>query len=522
MAKKKKNLKKQNIKKAQKQKKRREKLKQQSPPQQGRAGSDLLDRVDMALQLIREGDLRTGKKILERLEEKYEDSFAIPAVHYGLGVAAITEERYSEAASYFEKTVAVAPDLVEAYLTLAFAYKMQHKMPEMVQALRQVAKRGKRGSHEVTQAKEMLNGLENILKDDGLTLDEYLETAYFFEHGMYRMESGDWEEALQSFEKGLDLFPNDPRSYGNMGLCYAFLGKREQALDAVDRALALDPDDEPAHLIRVFVNGMKEGERLGERLNAIKDSGNYRDGEEERLLRDYLEEQGFLPGKNEPARQNPPAKKRESKKKAASPVQEKKGLRFSQYRITDEPLPEPVYDRLPKDVKDRIQELMVTAQKNPIRAIPELQELKEKYPDVPNIYNFLAVAYSTLGDQKKAEAVIRENLAKHPDYLFGKLNYAQICIAKEAYEKIPEIFDNKFDLKMICPERDTFHITEFVTFCGIMGKYYFWTGQIDAARQYNKSLQEAAPETRDARELNRLLNSKEAKVVDRMKKLFGR
>lgn len=517
MAKKNKNLTKQNIKKAQKQKKRREKLKKQSP-QQGRSGSDLVDRVDMALELVEDGDLRSAKKALETLEKKHGDSAAL---QFSLGVVAIAEERYPEAAAHFEKTVAIRPDFVDAYINLALAYKMQDRMPEMVQALRQVIKRGKRGSDEVDQAKKMLNGLEDILKDDGISLDDYLETSYYFELGMDRMESGDWEDALISFRKGLDLNPNDHQSYVNMGICYGFLGKKQQAMKALDRSLALVPDYEPAHLSRSIIKGMKEGETLTRKLKSVNYYKDYPQGEGGLFL-DYLEEQGILPDESEPTKQSTTGKKRGSKEKAASLAEGKRGLRISQYKITDEPILEPFYKRLPEKVRDRFDELMIIAKKNPTLAIPELLELKKKYPDVPKTDNFLAVAYSILGDNKKAEAIIEECFAKHPDYLFARLNYAQICIFKKEYEKIPEIFDNKFDLKMLCPERDTFHISEFVLFSSIMGTYFFWSGQIDIARRYNKSLQEVAPDTPDAKKLDRLLNSKEVEIIQRIKKLFGR
>ncbi len=494
MAKKKKNLKKQNVKKVQKQKKRREKLKKQSPPQQARSDLSLVERVDHALELLENGDLRSGKRTLETLEKKHADH---PALQFGLGVVAAKEERYPEAASHFEKAVEIEPDFVEAQFNLAYAYKMQSKIPEMVQALREVIKRDRPGTYQVVQAKKMLDSLENILKDDGISLDDYLKRNYYFEQGIKRMDSGELEGALRSFHRGVDIDPDHPQSYGNMGICYASLGKKQQALDAFDRALELDPNYEPAHLNRALVTGMKEGEIPEKKLKSVNYYTDYPEGEGE-LLRNFLEEHDIL-NESEPAKQSTAERNRGTKKKR---------LQIFQYSITDEPIPEPRYDRLPEDVKDRLDELMVDAQENPIRAIPELQKFKGKYPGVPSIYNYLAAAYSNAGDMKRAEAVIEENLAKHPDYLFAKLNYAQLCIAKEEYEKIPEIFDNKFELKMLCPEREKFHITEFATFFGIMGAYFFFTGKIDEARRYNKYLQEIAPETLSAGDLNHLLNSK--------------
>jgi tetratricopeptide (TPR) repeat protein len=47
-----------------------------------------------------------------------------------------------------------------------------------------------------------------------------------------------------------------------MGLCYAKLGKKEQAIAALDRALEINPRYEPAIVNREMISGLKEGEEI--------------------------------------------------------------------------------------------------------------------------------------------------------------------------------------------------------------------------------------------------------------------
>ena len=47
-----------------------------------------------------------------------------------------------------------------------------------------------------------------------------------------------------------------------MGICYAQLGQKQEALAAFDRALELDPSYEPAIMNRAAVESLEEGQKL--------------------------------------------------------------------------------------------------------------------------------------------------------------------------------------------------------------------------------------------------------------------
>lgn len=183
-----------------------------------------------------------------------------------------------------------------------------------------------------------------------------------------------------------------------------------------------------------------------------------------------------------------------------------KSVYVSSYEITYEPIHDREYKRLPGGVKDAIDRLYFDAQRRPLEAIPELHEWIKKYPRVPMFYNYLAVAYSAIGDHKKAEEITKTNIQRNPDYLFARLNYSELCLARKEYEKVAEIFDHKFDLRMLYPKRKRFHISEVVNFMGLVGIYFYEIGEREAAEKHNEILQEIGPEYPIARELKRKLN----------------
>jgi tetratricopeptide (TPR) repeat protein len=176
-----------------------------------------------------------------------------------------------------------------------------------------------------------------------------------------------------------------------------------------------------------------------------------------------------------------------------------------EYEVTSEPILDRDYKRLPKKVQDAIERLHYESQRRPREAIPELLELIEKYPDVPVLYNYLGIAYSRSGQLEKAEATVRENYQRNPDYLFARLNYAEICLARGDYEKVAKILEHKFELKLLYPKRKRFHISEVINFMGLVGMYFLAIGKRDISEKYYGVLQQIGPDYPITRQLRRRL-----------------
>src|SRR5262249_22579362 len=130
------------------------------------------------------------------------------------------------------------------------------------------------------------------------------------------------------------------------------------------------------------------------------------------------------------------------------------------YDITDEPLDNRDIKRLPTQVQARMDDLYELAQRNPRQVIPELERLMTTYPHIPMFANHLSIAYLAAGDQEQATAMVREAYRRHPQYLFAKVNYANVCLQQGESEKVPSIFDYAFDLKQLYPHRKRFHVSE--------------------------------------------------------------
>jgi tetratricopeptide (TPR) repeat protein len=159
----------------------------------------------------------------------------------------------------------------------------------------------------------------------------------------------------------------------------------------------------------------------------------------------------------------------------------------------------------PPEVEREQEELYYLSRENPREAVPRLRALIEKYPDIPVLYNYLTVAYTLMKEQKSADELVLETYRRFPDYLFAKAAYAEICLNADRLEEIPRIFDHKFDLKLLYPERTQFHITEFTAFAGTVGYYFCRKGELDVAESFYGVLKGMEPEDPQTVRLGRAL-----------------
>jgi tetratricopeptide (TPR) repeat protein len=169
-------------------------------------------------------------------------------------------------------------------------------------------------------------------------------------------------------------------------------------------------------------------------------------------------------------------------------------VHIMEYEITREPIIDESYKKLPEQIKDDIERLHYEAQYQPQEAIPELRRLIKQYPHILQLYNFLAAAYNHAGKVEKAKEIAQANYDRNPDYLFSRINHAQFCLNDGEYDKVAEIFDHKFDLGLLYPNRKRFHISEVTNFMGFMGLYFLEIGKREQAELYYETLDQIAPD----------------------------
>jgi tetratricopeptide (TPR) repeat protein len=115
----------------------------------------------------------------------------------------------------------------------------------------------------VRHARKILTGFAKSVREiSGLTVEGFLQTMEKFNKAFAAMENMEWKKAINGFQEVLAVHPKHTQSYGNLGICYANLGRKKEALAALDKALRLDPNYGPALMNREIIRSLAEGETL--------------------------------------------------------------------------------------------------------------------------------------------------------------------------------------------------------------------------------------------------------------------
>jgi len=145
----------------------------------------------------------------------------------------------------------------------------------------------------------------------------------------------------------------------------------------------------------------------------------------------------------------------------------------SAFRATDEPIPDENFARLPGPVQEELTDIHYDIQKRPHSHIRRIKELKDRYPNVPYLYNLLANAYNLAGDKPKFFEAIQEEHRRFPEYLFGKTHLAEYYLEQEKPDLAAKALEHKFDINEHFPSgKGKYHISEIMSFYSVAGAYF--------------------------------------------------
>jgi serine/threonine-protein kinase len=138
-----------------------------------------------------------------------------------------------QARSAVDKAVAIAPDRVETHMAQAQYYRM--------------------GFRDFERALEHFELVRELRPSNAEAL------AY---RGVIQRNTGMWDEALESLARAAELNPRAQATQFPLGQTQVLMGRFSDAERALDRAIAINPDDAYPHRLKMFLYLNRDGNRV--------------------------------------------------------------------------------------------------------------------------------------------------------------------------------------------------------------------------------------------------------------------
>ena len=200
------------------------------------------------------GDIPTGQALLAKVSEKDATLYIVP---YLLAEAALTVQKWDEAAAEFRKSLALNPNFDQAMTGLARALMYGTELDEA----RKWAQKALDFNPQNYRAWYELGYIDAKRGDHKAAITDYQKAIAIQpdfaplrrDLGMLYFQEQNFAEAAVHLAKAVELGLSDARFYNFLGISYSRIGRLQKAAAAYHEALKLDPNMADAHVNLGFV-----------------------------------------------------------------------------------------------------------------------------------------------------------------------------------------------------------------------------------------------------------------------------
>jgi SEC-C motif/Protein of unknown function (DUF1186) len=126
---------------------------------------------------------------------------------------------------------------------------------------------------------------------------------------------------------------------------------------------------------------------------------------------------------------------------------------------------------------------LATARHPNTMAIPKIRKFIEQYPNIPVFKNYLTALLGRLKRFPELETVATECYEKHPDYLFGLINFAEILLRKKEVARAVEILGLSNKGTYFLKNKEILHESELMSYGKVAVDAAIAQNDLDEAKQ---------------------------------------
>ncbi|EKE04395.1 MAG: hypothetical protein ACD_20C00084G0015 [uncultured bacterium] len=205
-------------------------------------------------------------KIMSELAKVYEND---AIAQYNLAYELHTQKRIEEALILYQKTIALDPKLIDAYLNAASIYREKKQYQEATATLQNA----------------LVVNPDNPKAKNLLTQIQEETTINLYEQAVARYNQGDYQSAIQDYKRIIAENGESADVYVSLGAAYQAINKIDEAISAYNKTLELDKEN-PAALYylgtiyysqknyekayNVYQRALKQDSQNGEIKEALK------------------------------------------------------------------------------------------------------------------------------------------------------------------------------------------------------------------------------------------------------------
>lgn len=204
---------------------------------------------------LRSGRLPEARKQFQEMERV---NPANPAPHYFLGIIALEQRDFPQAVRSLERSILLNPDFEAAYADLAAAQMSQGNPRDALASLEKARSRfgpdfrreflaalSFANLKEYDQSRERFAAAEKVARE---TNPQLLDHRFYLQLGSMLERAGRFDEAVAALERSLALQPDFDEALNHLGYMWAERGENLQvARDMIERAVKAEPEN-PAYL----------------------------------------------------------------------------------------------------------------------------------------------------------------------------------------------------------------------------------------------------------------------------------